>query len=68
MSSEILKSNSSSAIQKQLVGSVLYQSNSNKQTIKTMETIVSNVLKSNNYNADTKALTGSVLSQSNKKR
>lgn len=68
MSSEILKSNSSSAIQKQLSGSALSQSNSTKQTSKTMETVASKVLKSNKYNADTKALAGSVLSQSNKKR
>ncbi|MGL5634039.1 MAG: hypothetical protein ACRDDL_03115 [Sarcina sp.] len=67
-SSQILKSNSSSTIQKQLAGSALSQSNSNKQTSENMETIASKVLKSNKYNADTKALAGSVLSQSNKKR
>lgn len=68
MSSKILKTNSSSAIQKQLAGSALSQSNTNKQTSKTMEIVASKVLKSNKYNADTKALAGSVLSQSNKKR
>ncbi|MEG1482841.1 hypothetical protein [Clostridium sp.] len=51
--SKTLTNSHSSAIQRSLAGSALSQSNTNKQTSKTMET---------------KALAGSLLAQSNKKR
>lgn len=66
--SQILRDKNSSAIQKELAGSVLSQSNSNKQTGAQMETTASKVLTSNKYNDLTKGLAGSVLSQANKER
>ena len=66
--SNILRSNNSSSIQKELAASALSQSNSNKQTGAAMETKASNVLKSDKYNEVTKGLAASVLSQSNKAR
>lgn len=68
LASDILKNSNSSGIQKQLAGSALAQTNSNKQTGSNMETLASKVLKSSKYNGITKTLAGSVLSQSNKKR
>lgn len=68
LASQILTNSTSSAIQKQLAGSALSQSNTNKQTGKSMETIASNVLQSPKYNDTTKSLAASILSQSNKKR
>lgn len=68
LASQILTNSNSSAIQKQLAGSALSQSNNNKQTGKAMETIASNVLQSSKYNETTKSLAASVLAQSNKKR
>ena len=66
--SNILRSDNSSKIQKELAASALSQANSNKQTGATMETKASNVLKSDKYNEVTKGLAASVLSQSNKAR
>lgn len=66
--SNILRSNNSSNIQKELAASALSQSNSNKQTGAAMEIKASNVLKSDKYNEVTKGLAASVLSQSNKAR
>ena len=66
--SQVLRDKNSSAIQRELAGSVLSQSNSNKQTSAQMETTASNVLTSNKYNEQTKGLAASVLSQSNKER
>ena len=68
LASQILTDQNSSAIQKQLAGSALSQSNTSKQTCKAMETIASNVLQSSKYNDTTKSLAASVLAQSNKKR
>lgn len=68
LASEILRSGSSSVIQKELAGSAMSQSSTGKQTSVEMETKASRVLESDKYNATTKALAGSVLSQSNKER
>ncbi len=65
---ETLRDPNASDIAKSLAGSVLSQSNTNKQTGADMEDKASQVLQSNKYNDDTKSLAGSVLSQSNKKR
>ncbi len=66
--SKVLRDKNSSAIQKELAGSVLSQSSSNKQTGAQMETTASKILTSNKYNDLTKGLAGSVLSQANKER
>lgn len=66
--SAILRSGSSSAIQKSLAGSVLSQSSTGKMTGKTMETMASNVMNSSKYSELTKSLAASVLSQSDRKR
>ncbi len=66
--SQVLRDKNSSAIQRELAGSVLSQANSNKQTSAQMETTASNVLISNKYSERTKELAGSVLSQANKER
>jgi len=68
LASEVLRSGSSSAIQKELAGSAMSQASTGKQTSAEMETKASRVLESDKYNATTKALAGSVLSQSNKER
>lgn len=68
LASQILTNQNSSAIQKQLAGSALAQSNTNKQTGKYMETTASNVLKSSKYSDTTKSLAASILSQSNKNK
>lgn len=68
VASEVLRDKNSSAIQKELAGSVLSQFNSSKQTSAEMESIASKVLNSDKYNDLTKGLAGSVLSQSDKKR
>nr|WP_232923278.1 hypothetical protein [Pseudomonas syringae] len=68
MASKILRSESSSAIQKELAGSAMAQASTGKQTGAAMETKASHVLESNKYNAATKALAASVLTQSNKER
>jgi hypothetical protein len=68
LASEILRSDSSSAIQKELAGSAMSQASTGKQTGADMETKASHVLDSNKYNATTKTLAASVLSQSNKER
>lgn len=68
IASNILNSNSSSNIQKQLAGSVLSQANAKNQTSAKLETVASKALNSSKYNADTKQLAGSVLSQANKER
>lgn len=66
--SKVLNSNTSSAIQKNLLGQLyLKVMQINKHTSKQMETTASKVLQSNKYNKGTKALAGSVLSQTNKK-
>jgi len=53
---------------KQLAGSALAQSGSDKQTGATMERLASTVLNSSKLNSLTKQLAGTVLSQSNKSR
>ena len=63
---KILQDKNASEIQKKLAGSVLSQTDPDKQTGVEMETIASKVLQSNKYSDDTKSLAGSVLSQSNK--
>ncbi|MEE4086403.1 hypothetical protein [Pseudomonas viridiflava] len=68
LASKILRSDSSSAIQKELAGSAMAQSSTGKQTGADMETKASHVLDSNKYNATTKTLAASVLAQSNKER
>ncbi|WP_282348405.1 hypothetical protein [Pseudomonas sp. PS01301] len=68
LASKILRSDSSSAIQKELAGSAMAQASTGKQTGAEMETKASHVLESNKYNTTTKALAASVLAQSNKKR
>ena len=66
--SDIMKSKSSSQIQKSLAASVLSQRNTRKMTGQDMETKASMVLKSNKYSDTTKSLAASLLSQSDKKR
>lgn len=68
LASKILRSDSSSAIQKELAGSAMAQASTGKQTGADMETKASHVLDSNKYNATTKTLAASVLAQSNKER
>ncbi|EPM43007.1 hypothetical protein A262_28732 [Pseudomonas syringae pv. actinidiae ICMP 19073] len=68
LASKILRSDSSSAIQKELAGSAMSQASTGKQTGADMETKASHVLDSNKYNATTKTLAASVLAQSNKER
>ncbi|WP_338724162.1 hypothetical protein V9L16_00180 [Pseudomonas tolaasii] len=68
LASKILRSESSSAIQKELAGSAMAQVSSGKQTGAEMETKASHVLDSSKYNATSKTLAASVLAQSNKER
>ncbi|VVP22796.1 hypothetical protein PS870_03910 [Pseudomonas fluorescens] len=68
LAAKTLRSESSSAIQKELAGSAMAQASSGKQTGAEMETKASHVLDSNKYNATTKTLAASVLAQSNKER
>lgn len=68
LAAKTLRSDSSSAIQKELAGSAMAQVASGKQTGAEMETKASHVLDSNKYNATTKTLAASVLAQSNKER
>nr|WP_178089110.1 hypothetical protein [Pseudomonas quercus] len=68
MAAKILRSHSSSAIQKKLAGSAMSQTSTGKQTSSDMKTKASHVLESGMYSAITKALAASILSQSNKKR
>ncbi len=63
LASKVLNNDSASKIQKTLAGSVLSQTNSNKQTGAELEGIASNALKSPKYNDVTKKLAGSVLSR-----
>ena len=64
----ILKSKTSSTIQKELAGSVVSQRNPNYMTGKEMETKAAKVLNSDKYAESTKRLAGSVLAQADKKR
>lgn len=66
--SKIMRSNSSSQIQKSLAASVLSQRKSGKITGKAIETKASMVMSSNKYSGITKSLAASVLSQSDKNR
>jgi hypothetical protein len=68
LASKVLRSDSSSAIQKELAGSAMAQASSSKQTGADMEAKASRVLDSDKYNATTKTLAASVLAQSNKER
>ncbi|VVO40500.1 hypothetical protein [Pseudomonas fluorescens] len=68
LASQVLRNDSSSAIQKELAGSAMAQASTGKQTGADMETRASHVLDSNKYNATTKSLAASVLAQSNKER
>ncbi|MDD3888845.1 MAG: hypothetical protein PHT79_09330 [Syntrophomonadaceae bacterium] len=68
LASDILRNPNSSKIQKQLAGSVLAQSGTDKQTGAEMEDIASKALSSLKYNNDTKTLAASIVSQSNKER
>lgn len=68
LASKVLKDTQSSNIQKQLAGSALAQSNTNKQTGVSMEDKAFKILSSPKYNDTTKTLAGSILSQSNNKR
>ncbi len=53
---------------KRLAGSVVAQTNTDRQTGPDLEDLASGVLQSPKYSDDTKTLAGSVLSQSNKER
>ena len=55
LASEVLRNPSSSAIQKELAGSALSQSHSNKQTGADMESKASHVLQSDKYSDNTKS-------------
>lgn len=68
MASDVLRSDSSSAIQKSLAASVLSQRNPNNMTGKDMESIASAVLKSDKYSDTTKSFAASLVAQSDKKR
>lgn len=68
LASEVLRSGSSSAIQKELAGSAMSQASTGKQTSADLESKASRVLDSDKYNATTKTLAASVLAQSNKER
>ena len=68
LAGEVLSSDSSSKIQRQLAASALAQTGNKKQTGAEMETIASKALTSPKYNDTTKALAASVLAQSNKER
>lgn len=68
LASAVLRDPSSSAIQKELAGSALSQSQSTKQTGAQMESKASQVLQSDKYSDTTKTLAALVLSQSNKER
>lgn len=65
---KVLSDPNASKIQKELAGSVLAQSKTDKVTSKEMEQKASDVLKSDKYSYKTKSLAGSVLSQSDKNR
>ncbi len=64
LAGKTLNDPSASKVQKQLAGSVISQSGTEKTTGSKMETTASNVLQSSKYNETTKTLAGSVLSQS----
>lgn len=64
----IMQSKTSSAIQKELAGSVMSQRNPNHVTGKEMETKAAKVLNSDKYAESTKRLAGSVLAQADKQR
>ena len=64
LASNILKSESSSKIQKKLAGSALSQSKTNNQTSSKIESLAGSVLNSSKYSKTTKKIAGSVLSQS----
>lgn len=66
--SKIMRSNSSSQIQKSLAASVLSQRNTEKITGSAMESKASKVMNSNKYSGTTKSLAASVLAQSDKSR
>lgn len=68
LASKILRSDSASAIQKELAGSAMSQASTSKQTGADMEAKASRVLDSDKYSATTKTLAASVLAQSNKER
>jgi hypothetical protein len=68
LASKLLKSQSSSDIQKKLSASVLAQALRGKETGKEMEGIASDVLKSDKYSDETRALAASLVSQSEKNR
>ena len=61
-------SSGSSKIARQLAGSALSQSGTNRQTGAELERKASKVLRSDHYSTDTKTLAASVLAQSNKGR
>lgn len=66
LASEVLRDPDSSKIQKQLAGSVLTQTNTDKVTSGELESQASKVLTSDHYAEKTKSLAGSVLSQTSK--
>ena len=68
LAAETLQDKNASGVAKKLAGSVLSQTDSNKQTGSDLEDVAAKVLASSKYSESTKALAGSVLSQSNKKR
>lgn len=68
LASELLQDPHASKIQKQLAGSVLSQSNTNKVTGAKIEDIAAKVLNSSKYSDDTKSLAGSLVSQSDRNR
>lgn len=66
LAASILRDPNASQVQKQLAGSALSQTGTNKDTGSAMETKAAKVLDSSKYSDVTKTLAGSVLSQSKK--
>lgn len=64
----VLNDPSSSKVQRQLAGSVISQSRTERTTGSELESVASKVLQSEKYNDTTKTLAGSVLSQSVKSK
>ncbi|AKO45616.1 hypothetical protein [[Haemophilus] ducreyi] len=68
LAAKILKDPNASKIEKELAGSVLSQTNTDKVTSKELESKASKVLTSEHCSDTVKSLAGSVLAQSKKSR
>ena len=68
LAGSVLNDPNSSKVQRQLAGSVISQSRTERTTGSELESVASKVLQSEKYNDTTKTLAGSVLSQSVKSK